>query len=282
MRSRIKKGIAVVAAAGAAMAGAIGTAGNSSAAAPSMQAVGITDSGTLMAAFNTTTPNVLDWVQEIDGLSGDTAAIGIDWRVQDNTLYLVGDQGGIYTVDVTEVPGQPVVALKVSQLTVTLSGNNFGVDFNPAADRLRIISDNGQNLRHNLNDHTTTKDMTLSPAVGNTAAAYTNNDLNGETNTTLFDIDTYNDQVVIQSPPNAGNLVATGKLTVDAGPNAGFDIFSDRAGGKTVANIGFGAFVTGGKSTFYTVDVLTGAATSVNGRAFPLQITDIAIPLDTD
>jgi hypothetical protein len=28
---------------------------------------------------------------------------------------------------------------------------SFGVDFNPAADRLRIISDAGQNLAHNVN-----------------------------------------------------------------------------------------------------------------------------------
>ena len=39
----------------------------------------------------------------------------------------------------------------MSQLTIPLDGTVFGVDFNPAADRLRIISDTGQNLRHNVN-----------------------------------------------------------------------------------------------------------------------------------
>jgi hypothetical protein len=34
----------------------------------------------------------------------------------------------------------------VSQLTVGLMGNAFGVDFNPAANRLRVVSDLGQNL----------------------------------------------------------------------------------------------------------------------------------------
>jgi hypothetical protein len=45
---------------------------------------------------------------------------------------------------------------------------------------------------------------------GVTAAAYTNNDLNGDTATTLFDIDPINDQVAIQAPPNNGTLNPTG------------------------------------------------------------------------
>ena len=57
--------------------------------------------------------------------------------------------------------------------------------------------------------------------MGVTGAAYTNNDFEpnpatAKTGTTLFDIDTMLDQVVIQSPPNNGILVATGKLGVDA------------------------------------------------------------------
>jgi len=81
-------------------------------------------------------------------------------------------------------------AAKVSQLTVALAGQSFGVDVNPAANRLRIISDTGQNLRHNLDDPngapaagTTATDgmLTVPPATvaaaGVTGAAYTNNDL---------------------------------------------------------------------------------------------------------
>ncbi|TDV57799.1 DUF4394 domain-containing protein [Actinophytocola oryzae] len=286
MTSRIKKGIiAAVTAVGAAAALTIGTAGSSTATTPSVQAVGITQDGTLMAAFYTNTPQVLDWVQVIQGLSGDVTAVGIDWRVQNRTLYLVGDKGGIYTVAVPTTPGQPVVARKVSQLTVPLYGTSFGVDFNPAADRLRVISDNGQNLRHNLNDNTTVEDSTLnnngSPARGVTGAAYTNNDLNADTATTLFDVNTLLDQVVIQSPPNAGSLAATGALTVDAGLHAGFDIYSDTVNGKTVANFGFAALVTpDNKANLYDVNLLTGTVTRIG--TFPLSITSIAIPLDNN
>ena len=69
------------------------------------------------------------------------------------------------------------------------------------------------------------------PAIGLTGAAYTNNDLDPNTGTTLFDIDTTLNQVAIQSPPNAGSLVATGKLTVDADTPVGFDIYTDAEDG---------------------------------------------------
>ena len=84
-------------------------------------------------------------------------------------------------------PAQPAAA-----------GTSFGVDFNPTVDRLRIVSDTGQNLRVNVDDGTATVDGTLNipgatpvnPALGVTAAAYTNNDADPKTATTLFDIDT--------------------------------------------------------------------------------------------
>jgi hypothetical protein len=145
---------------------------------------------------------------------------------------------------------------------------------------------NGQNLRHNLADHSTVEDTTLTtppgtgPAKGVTAAAYTNNDLNGTTNTTLFNVNTTTDQVVIQSPANNGFLVATGSLGVDAGPDAGFDIFSDLSNGKTVSATAFAVLTpAGGFQTFYTVDLLTGAASKVG--EFPLDVSDVAVALDT-
>ncbi|MFG3254906.1 DUF4394 domain-containing protein [Streptomyces sp. NPDC048172] len=253
-------------------------------AAPSLRAFGITGDGTLMATFTTDKPTVLDWVREITGLDGDKKLVGIDQRVQDGLMYGVGDQGGIYTIK-TPPATADVVVTKVSQLQVALYGTNFGVDFNPAADRLRVISDNGQNLRHNLNDHTTVEDTVLTtppatgPSRGVTAAAYTNNDLNGTTATTLFDVDTKNDQVVIQAPANNGTLSATGSLGFDAGPNAGLDIYSKAANGKTVTNTAFASLTPSGASTptLYTVDLLTGTPTAVG--KFPLNITDLAVSL---
>jgi hypothetical protein len=292
VKTRIKKAIAAAAAVLAASTALVTTSSSSWAAAqvPSLPAFGISSDGTIMASFSTNKPDTLNWFRLITGFAGDTAAIGIDFRVQDGLMYLVGNKGGIYSVKFPPGGVGDVVITKVSQLTVPLWGTNFDVDFNPAADRLRVISDQGQNLRHNLNDNTTTEDAILStppalgPARGVTGAAYTNNDLNGSTATTLFDIDTTSDQIVLQAPANNGLLSAVGSLGVDAGPNAGFDIYSDLSGGKTISNLGFASLTTpnpaGGSTTaLYTVDLLTGTP-AIAGQ-FPFPLTDIAVALDT-
>jgi hypothetical protein len=290
MKTRIKKGIAAAAAVMAASTAIFlgNTGGSAAATTPSLPAFGIIG-GTTMCYFNTGTPDRLDWVRDVIGFVGsDTSLVGIDFRVQNGLLYGVGNFGGIYTIPTVPPPvGSTLSITKVSQLTVALNGANFGVDFNPAADRLRVISDKGQNLRHDLNTHTTVTDMPLTlngaPALGVTGAAYTNNDLNGDTATTLFDVDTVNDQVAIQAPANNGTLSPTGKLGFDAGINAGFDIFADLSGGKTLSNTAFGTFLPfGGKQSFYTVDVLTGAATLVGTFPTIAPVTDVAVALDTN
>ncbi|MGW3417962.1 DUF4394 domain-containing protein [Streptomyces phaeochromogenes] len=284
MRTGLKKRMAAAVAAASAMAAlVVATPGTSHAAPPRLLAFGISADGTLMAAFNTDDPGTLNWFKRIDGLVGDTAVVGLDFRVQNGLLYLVGNKGGIYTVQIPPAVPNPLVT-KVSQLSVPLQGTNFGVDFNPAADRLRIISDTGQNLAHNLANSSTATNTPLTTdgatTHGVTGAAYTNNDLNSATATTLFDINTTSDQVVIQSPPANGLLVPTGSLGFDAGVNAGFDIFSDLSAGKTISNTAFATLTPAGASTstFYTVDVLTGATTSVD--QFPIAITDVAVSLD--
>ncbi|GAQ50577.1 DUF4394 domain-containing protein [Streptomyces acidiscabies] len=277
--------LAALTAAGAlVMAGTPASSTPTAAAVPSLRAFGITGDGTLMATFTTDRPQVLDWVRVITGLSGDTKLLGIDHRPQNGVMYGLGDKGGIYTIK-TPPATTDVVVTKVSQLQIALYGTTFDIDFNPAADRLRVISNNGQNLRHNLNDNTTVADSMLNIppattyALGVTGAAYTNNDLVGSTGTTLVDVDTYNDQIVIQSPPNAGNLVATGLLGFDANLDAGIDIFSTLTNGKTTANAAFASLTPYGASTptLYSVDILTGSPTAIG--QFPLNITDLAITL---
>jgi hypothetical protein len=291
VKALIKKGIAAAAVVAATAALAVGSAGSSSATVPVLPAFGITSDGGVMVAFDTDNPGLLNWVVAPTGfVCGENFLLGIDFRVQDGQLYALGNRGCIYIVTVPPVPPppRPVVSLRhVSQLSVPLDGTNFGFDFNPAANRLRIVSDTGQNLRHDLGTHLTAVDGPLSSGpstatvTGISAAAYTNNDVNSATNTTLFDINTTTDQVVIQSPANTGFVIATGSLGVDAGPNAGFDIFADLSGGKTISNTAFATLTLPGnsRSTLFTVELLTGAATSVG--LFPLNISDIAVALDS-
>ena len=149
-------------------------------------------------------------------------------------------------------------ATKKSQLSVTLTGTSFGVDFNPTVDRLRITSDTGQNLRANVDTGATLVDTTLNytagtPASGIVGSAYTNNDADPNTATTLYDIDSTLDQVAIQAPPNAGSLNPTGKLGVDTGSAAEIDIYSTIRNGTTVDVMGYAALTVGGRSGFYSI-----------------------------
>ncbi|MFI7239065.1 DUF4394 domain-containing protein [Streptomyces cyaneofuscatus] len=247
-----------------------------------LTAVGLTADQRLVA-FAVDRPARTTTIGKVSGLRGDTKVVGIDFRVQNEKLYGVGDKGGVYTLDTTNAR-----AVKVSQLTVALSGRQFGVDFNPAANRLRVISNTGQNLRHNIDDNAaplgTTADGTLtnpttppSTAMGVTGAAYTNNDLNTATATTLFDIDTLADRVSLQSPANAGTLAPTGNLGENAGPDAGFDIyFSPKHG----TNQGFATLNTTGAAHLYAVDMLTGTARDLGTFPRRQQVTDLALPLD--
>ena len=249
-----------------------------------LRAFALTDDGRLVS-FRTSAPEKTRNLDYITGLSGtDTSLIGIDFRVQDGQLYGVGNTGGVYTIDT-----KTAQAAFVNSLTVTPDGTAFGVDFNPAADRLRIISDTGQNLAHNVNTGgvTATNGMltyTAPPAaavvaLGVTGAAYTNNDLNQPTTgTTLFDLDTTLDQIAIQSPPGNGILVATGQLGVDAGPQVGLDIYTRLDQGIAVSNRAFASLLVNGKYTFYRISVLTGKARLLG--TFDENVVDIAIALD--
>ncbi|MFE0206879.1 DUF4394 domain-containing protein [Streptomyces sp. NPDC058985] len=246
-----------------------------------LTAVGLTKDQRLVE-FDVDKPTKTWSLGRVSGLSGDKKLVGIDFRVQNERLYGVGDKGGIYTLNTN------AKARKVSQLTVALSGKAFGVDFNPPANRLRVISDTGQNLRHNIDDpaapRTTIVDGTLtnpttppSTAMGVTGAAYTNNDLNAATATTLFDLDTMTDRVSLQSPANAGTLAPTGNLGVDADLNAGFDIYYNPASGM---NHGFAAIGTGGAYRLYEVNLLNGKATDKGAFPKKHQVTDLALPID--
>ena len=207
-----------------------------------------------LIAFNERTPALARTLGRISGLAGDTKLIGIDYRPATGDLYGVGEQGGVYTLD------SRARATKRAQLTVALGGTSFGIDFNPAVDRLRIVSDTGQSLRADVSTGATTTDVVLSyppattAATGVTGSAYTNNDADPNTSTTLFALGTAMDQVAIQSPANSGRLTATGTLGADASAPSGFDIYNTVRRDTTIDVSAAAALTVGGRSRFYAVD----------------------------
>ena len=150
----------------------------------------------------------------------------------------------LYTVNTATGAVAPVgAAFPSAGAGYSLFNQSIGFDFNPrtlAADgsiRIRVTATNGANLR--LNSDTgqiAAVDTALAFAgTGNApfldASAYINNAVATDPaagTTTLFGIDTRNDVLVIQNPPNAGTLNTVGPLgaTVDATAGVGFDVFT--------------------------------------------------------
>ncbi len=231
-----------------------------------------------LVCFKENRPANLRTIGTVTGLVTDTTLVGIDVRPATGALYGLGNAGGVYIVSASDA-----TAALQSRLNVALNGTSFGVDFNPTVDRLRVVSDTGQNLRANVVDGVTTTDLALNyvagtPATGVVAAAYTNNDADPNTATTLFDVDASLDQLAIQAPPNNGSLNPTGKLGADVSSPAGADIYSRVRNGTTVQNTAFAALGVGGRSAFFGVDVLTGRVALKGWFPAASPITAIAVP----
>jgi hypothetical protein len=206
-------------------------------------------------------------------LAGGASVIGIDVRPADGKLYGVTPDGAIVTIDAKTGKWE-----KKSQLSEQLpKGATFTVDFNPAADRLRILSSTGMSYRINVDDGKATVDGSLKYAEGDankgkqpkvTAGAYSNS-FAGTKETALYDIDAANATYVRQAPPNDGILNTLGKMSVKVNGSVAFDILSDGKGGNT------GWLLTGGR--LYSVDISNGATTAAGTISGTGRITDIAV-----
>ncbi|HSH39749.1 MAG TPA: DUF4394 domain-containing protein [Chthoniobacterales bacterium] len=195
----------------------------------------------------------------ITGLAAGETLLGIDYRPATGTLYGLGSTSRIYSIN-----ADTGVATAVgSGGAFTLNGTRFAFDFNPVPDRIRITSDADQNLRVNPNDGTATVDGPIAYAATDAnngknpsavGGAYTNN-FAGAGATTLYDIDSTQDVLVIQNPPNSGTLNTVGPLGVNTTDDVGFDI-SGRTG------VAFAALeVTAGIAELFTINLLSGQAT---------------------
>ena len=207
---------------------------------------------------------------KVTGISG--ALVGIDVRPADGMLYGLVDDG---TVVIIAADGKATMKSKLD--TMLAKGVAATVDFNPVADRLRVMGADGMNLRANVDDGKVTKDgdhkyadsdMHKGEKPNIVAGAYTNS-VKGAKETALFNIDATIGGLIKQAPPNDGVLAAVGKLGVKA-DRAAFDILSDGKGGNS-------AWLMAG-DTLYSVDLATGKASSVmkiEGVSGPVM--DIAI-----
>lgn len=239
--------------------------------------------GNVLVGFDAASPDQATTIK-VTGVDGNL--IGIDTRPADGMLYGVTDTNKIYTIDTNT--GAATLKSTISPIPFN-AGQLSGVDFNPIPNLLRLVGSNDQNLRLNVDNGQVSDGDTIQAGIqpdgtlfygkgdpnegkdpNITAAAYTNSFFPSPRagRTTLYNIDSNLDILVTQGSanfqagdpntpisPNKGQLLTVGSLGVDISPTAGFDIVSP-GNGINVTYLASG-------STLYSVDLTTGAATSL-------------------
>ncbi len=197
-------------------------------------------------------------ITPITGL-GNQVLLGIDFRPTTGMLYGLSNAGQLFTINTATAAATPG-----PMLSAALSGANFGIDFNPVVDRLRVVSSAQQNLRIDVDTGATIVDGPLTN-TNISYAAYTNNQA-GAAETQLYDANYATNNLFLQFPPNEGTLVPVGPLGFNLAPEGDLDI-----SGVT------GTAYLASNSDFYTVNLGTGAATLV-GTFENATVRGIAAP----
>lgn len=264
--------------------------------------VGVTDDN-VAVKFNSDNPSSLLLAKPISGMAANEKVLGIDHRPTTGALYAVGSFGNVYTVDLS-TPGVATATFRFDLNADVnliadggLSGSDFGVDFNPAADfggasSLRIVSNTKQNLAVNVDTGAVTVATDVFyPSGGNVnivGEAYSNSIFGGNPNglnsagnpngsgTTQYAIDSGSDGLTIQAF-NAGTLTPVGSLGVNSTAKLGFDIFTLGIGN----NFGFATIDSDGSNTsdLYRVSLSTGAVTNLGMIDGGLLLPHLSAPL---
>jgi hypothetical protein len=235
-----------------------------------------------LISFNAGQPQTILARRPVTGLAAGEEILGIDYRVARGVLYALGRSGSaarLYTIDTASGRATPVGN---AALAVALEGSEFGFDFNPTVDRIRVVGTTGQNLRlHPDTGAVVDGNPDLAGVQTDTRLTYARGDVNAgrapvvvsagysynkvnEKITTNYAIDASAGTLVMQGSkegatplvsPNNGFLTTVGKLGVGPFERASFDI-ADTTGAAFLATTAPG----GRDSKFYLVDLETGAA----------------------
>ena len=206
-------------------------------------------------------------------IKGAGPILGIDVRPADGMIYGVAGDGSIVTIDAKS--GQATPKSKLSDMLKP--GVTPTIDFNPVADRLRVMGSDGTSLRVNVDDGKVIADGSHKYKDGDANAGKTpkvvagaySNSWKGTKATTLYNIDAAAGVLVSQVPPNDGVLNTIGSLGMAVSGPVGFNIV---ASGEDKND---GWLVAGG--SLYSVDLKTGK-TTMAGKIEGLSgtLTDIA------
>ena len=240
---------------------------------------GVTEQNILVSWDSSSPGTILSGIA-ISGI-GFADVQAIDFRPATNELYAVGSNSSLYTINVTTGLATPVNGGVNNPLNPPLNGSNFGFDFNPDVDLIRITSNADQNLRVNpITGAVAGIDVSLAYAAGDfnfgvnpnvTHSAYRNAIIGGPP-TTLFGIDAGLDTLVIQNPANAGLLTTVGSLGINIAEDGGFDI-------SAFSGIAYAALRPTSQSVsyFYSINLNTGQASLVGEIGGGVNIRAMAV-----
>lgn len=198
----------------------------------------------------------------ITGLGSGEMVVSIDYRPATGQLYALSSASRLYHIN--ENSGV-ATALGIDPFVPAFQGDNPSLDFNPTVDRVRLVTESGQNLRLHPELGTVVSidgsiNGGMSPRIG--AVAYTNS-FSGTTMTTLYDIDFEQDKLYKQVPPNDGGLEEVGELGVDFDGIGDMDINPDNSVALAVNR-------KEDESRLYTIDLSTGKAIWVGTFSVPV------------
>ncbi|GAA0879775.1 hypothetical protein GCM10009119_27440 [Algoriphagus jejuensis] len=206
----------------------------------------------------------------ITGVGSGESIISIDYRPATGQLYGLSSGSRLYIINENSGVATP---LGMAPFTPAIEGTMASLDFNPTVDRIRLVSETGQNLRlHPETGLVVVIDGSINggmnPKIG--AVAY-NNSVSGATATILFDIDIATDKLYQQVPPNDGGLVEVGDLGVDFQNLTDMDILADNSLAMAVNRVDT-------ETRLYTIDLSSGSASWVG--VFTQPVISLAFKTD--
>lgn len=245
---------------------------------PRAEVVWAITEGNELIKFNAGQPRRILERRPVAGLQPGEHVLGADFRVARGVLFALTYSGRVLTLQTASGQTTAVGAAPAS----SLPPGRYGVDFNPAADRIRVVHESGLNLRlHPDTGALLATDPPLAyapndPAAGRTprvaGAAYTYNKRD-EKLTTNFAIDLATGHLVRQGSaegaqpvvsPNTGQLFTVGPLGTGPLDDVAFDI-------ADLNNAALVAARQGPRTRLHLVDLATGRATLLgtvgDGRA---------------
>lgn len=260
----------------------------------------LTESGSL--AKYSITLGTLTSPSPLAGVEAGDQLVAMDVRPNNQRLYALGVNTSAGTLRLYHISPETLQATPLGSpgqfsqndgSPLTIPTTRWDMDFNPASDRIRVVSESGLNFRMNPNEGSLIDGSGGSPGIqpdpdtnggpmGLGGAAFTNNAPSASI-TTLYTVDPVSGSLFIQTPLNSGAQSSQQTITLNGSPlgftNASLDILpgvnAPSSGAPVTSGVGY--LVAGpnpasaDSSSLYSLNLVTGAATLLNAFTFAVR-----------